>query len=109
MLSRLARWYEGWRSGVCPDASSKGEPRDPAPPQVMTMHRAEGMEFSRVVIFGVSGGSVPAGYLLKNLSDADRADGSLRERSLLYVAATWARDELAVLWSDQPSTLLPSG
>ena len=31
-----------------------------------------------------------------------------RERSLLYVAATRARDELVVLWTGAPSNLLPN-
>ena len=30
-----------------------------------------------------------------------------RERSLLYVSATRARDELVVLWSVEPSDMLP--
>ena len=34
-------------------------------------------------------------------------DALLRERSLLYVAATRARDELALSWSGDPSELLP--
>jgi ATP-dependent exoDNAse (exonuclease V) beta subunit len=35
------------------------------------------------------------------------ADALLRERSLLYVAVTRARDELALPWSGDPSQLLP--
>ena len=68
-------------------------------PQVMTMHRAKGMEFSRVLIFGADDGLVPASYLLKNVGETERADALQRERSLFYVAATRARDELVVLWA----------
>ena len=68
-------------------------------PQVMTMHRAKGMEFSRVLIFGADDGLVPASYLLKNVGEIERADAMQRERSLFYVAATRARDELVVIWS----------
>lgn len=68
-------------------------------PQVMTMHRAKGMEFSRVLIFGADDGLVPASYLLKNVGDVERADAMQRERSLFYVAATRARDELVVMWN----------
>jgi hypothetical protein len=75
-------------------------------PQVMTMHRAKGMEFSRVLIYGASDDSVPAAYVLANASDAERADTLLRERSLFYVAATRARDELVILWSGEPSPFL---
>jgi superfamily I DNA/RNA helicase len=77
-------------------------------PQVMTMHRAKGMEFSRVLIFGAEKGLVPASWLLKDLGEADRADALQRERSLFYVAATRARDELVVLWSGEPTALLPA-
>jgi len=76
-------------------------------PLVMTMHRAKGMEFSRVLLFGVNDGLLPAEYLLEGLTDADREDALARERSLLYVAATRARDELVITSSGVPSTFLP--
>lgn len=78
----------------------------PGVPSVMTMHRSKGMEFTRVVLFGMSDQSMPAAYQLKNLPHAEVADALLRERSLLYVAATRARDGLVVSWSGEPSELL---
>lgn len=77
-------------------------------PVVMTMHRAKGMEFARVLIFGVDATALPAPFALKNVADADRVDVLQREKSLLYVAATRARDELVVLWAGDPSQLLPA-
>lgn len=76
-------------------------------PLVMTMHRAKGMEFSRVLLFGVNDGLIPAEYLLKGLAEADRDDAITRERSLLYVAATRARDELVITASGVTSAFLP--
>ena len=76
-------------------------------PVVMTMHRAKGTEFTRVLLFGVRDGSIPASLKEYDTSEADRNDALLRERSLLYVAATRARDVLAVSWSGRPSALLP--
>lgn len=76
-------------------------------PVVMTMHRAKGMEFSRVLIFGADASAVPASYQLRGLTDADRDDALKREKSLLYVAASRARDELAIIWAGEPSALLP--
>jgi len=76
-------------------------------PVVMTMHRAKGMEFSRVLLFGVNDGLVPAEYLLKGLTEADREDALSRERALLYVATTRARDELVVTTSGRCSSFLP--
>ena len=75
-------------------------------PVVMTMHRAKGTEFSRVLLFGINEGLIPAEYLVKNLNPADRADAFIRERALLYVAATRARDELVVTYSGRGSAFL---
>ena len=76
-------------------------------PVVMTMHRAKGMEFEAVLILGASDRELPASYLAKNLAEPDREDFFKRERSLLYVSATRARDELVILWDGKPSDLLP--
>ena len=77
-------------------------------PQLMTMHRAKGMEFSSVLIFGVDAELVPAAYLLRSLPEGERPDLLQRERSLFYVAATRARDELVVMWEGEGSEFLPS-
>ncbi|MEU0265691.1 3'-5' exonuclease [Nocardioides sp. NPDC006303] len=78
-------------------------------PQLMTMHRAKGMEFTHVLIFGADVDLLPAAYLLRGLSEDERADLVQRERSLLYVAATRARDELVVMWEGTPSEFLVAG
>jgi superfamily I DNA/RNA helicase len=44
---------------------------------------------------------------MSGLSESDRDDAILRERSLLYVATTRARDQLACTWSGLRSPLLP--
>lgn len=62
-------------------------------PLVMTRHRAKGTEFSRVILTGV-GLRAPQ---REQLDPSEQADAELRDRSLLYVAATRARDELVVL------------
>lgn len=75
-------------------------------PVAMTMHRAKGTEFARVLLFGVRDGSLPSGVKKYDFSEADLQDALLRERSLLYVAASRARDVLAISWSGQKSSLL---
>lgn len=77
-------------------------------PVVMTMHTAKGMEFSRVVLFDISEGSVPLPAAFYETAPEDLADAMLRERSLLYVAASRARDELVVTWKGNPSTIAPA-
>lgn len=76
-------------------------------PVVMTMHRAKGTEFLNVLLFGVSASALPSQAVLSGLSDIERDDALLRERSLLYVAATRARDQLACTWSGPRSPLVP--
>jgi len=75
-------------------------------PVVMTMHRAKGLEFRKVLLFDVSANAIPRSLRDQQYSEADRADAMLRERSLLYVAATRARDQLAISWSGEASPLL---
>ncbi|WP_062381193.1 3'-5' exonuclease [Demequina pelophila] len=75
-------------------------------PSVLTMHRAKGTEFARVVLAGVSAGAVPAAMRSEQYSSDSEADALLRERSLLYVAATRARDVLVVTWAGAKSSLL---
>lgn len=81
----------------------------PGQPLVMTMHRAKGMEFSRVVLVGADEKHVPSPATLRNVPDEERAEALLRERSLLYVASSRARDALVVTWSGKRSELLGAG
>ena len=83
-----------------------GETSKPGVPQLVTMHSAKGLEFSRVILFDVSEGTVPQPIALQGLTGTDLEDAILRERSLLYVAATRARDELVVTWAGERSPLL---
>lgn len=91
--------------GVTVSAVSSGESQG-ASPVVMTMHNAKGQEFSRVVLFDVSEGQIPAPWALDQAAPEERDDVLLRERSLLYVASSRARDELVITWAGEPSELL---
>lgn len=72
---------------------------------VMTMHRSKGMEFRHVVVFGVT---AAATSLVGRTVVGDQDEAALRERSLLYVATTRARERVVVVWHGQPSELLPT-
>ena len=76
---------------------------------VMTMHGAKGMEFTHVILMGVGKDIMPVRYRLKHLSEADARTALQRERSLLYVAASRARDELVITTVGDRSELLPEG
>src|SRR5271166_4588101 len=80
----------------------------PGQPVAMTMHRAKGTEFSKILLFGIDQGAIPRPLRDEQYAEDAWADALLRERSLLYVAATRAWDELALSWSGDPSQLLPA-
>jgi len=63
---------------------------------VMTMHSSKGLEFFKVIVMGVGSDEIPAKWSYEKLPAAEQKDALLRERSLLYVAATRARDELVL-------------
>lgn len=75
----------------------------PGRPVAMTMHRAKGLEFSHVLLFNLQEKGA-----VWSADDEDAKDLQLRERSLVYVAATRARDVLAVSWSGGRPILIPS-
>lgn len=75
---------------------------------VMTMHGAKGMEFTHVILLGMGDDVLPLQHQLTGLGKGEREDALQRERALLYVAATRARDELVVTTHGTPSRLLPT-
>ena len=74
---------------------------------VMTMHRAKGMEFNDVVLLSVDKSVMPARDITLGLAKEERDDVLMRERALLYVAASRARESLVVITGEHPSELLP--
>jgi superfamily I DNA/RNA helicase len=75
--------------------------------RVATFARMKGLEFPRVLLTGVREGLVP--LRLKSFYTLDEDAKALwdrRQRCLLYVAATRARDELAVTGHGAPSPFL---
>ena len=76
-------------------------------PQVLTMHRAKGLEFRRVVLAGISKAALSAAVSSAEALTDEQRNADERQRMLLYVAATRARDELVVTWTGAPSDLLP--
>lgn len=78
---------------------AKGDTAGRGKVTVMTMHSAKGMEFERVVVMGGDSASATSRFGVDRLPEAEQQDALLRERSLHYVAATRARDELVVTTS----------
>jgi superfamily I DNA/RNA helicase len=76
--------------------------------RVGTMHGMKGLEFQAVAVIGVADGMVPApGALTDAATDpVAYAQDLQRERCLLFVACTRARDHLYVSYSGSPSPFL---
>ncbi|WP_327738007.1 AAA family ATPase [Streptomyces nojiriensis] len=77
--------------------------------RVATMHAMKGLEFRAVSVLGVNEGTVPfTREITPREADPLQHDSDLlRERCLLFVACTRAREALSVTWSSAPSPFLP--
>ncbi|OXM65376.1 DEAD/DEAH box helicase [Amycolatopsis vastitatis] len=77
--------------------------------RLASMHAMKGLEFQCVAVVGVNDKAVP---FAKEITPAEvdvkqHESDLLKERCLLFVACTRARDALAVSWSGNPSPFLP--
>ncbi|MET8232242.1 UvrD-helicase domain-containing protein [Micromonospora sp. NPDC005298] len=77
---------------------------------VGTMHRFKGLEYQRVIIAGASDGLVPRRAIDRFRNDDPKRyrQERARDRSRLFVAATRARDDLAVFWHGSRSPFIPA-
>ncbi len=78
--------------------------------RVGTMHRVKGLEFRCVCVAGVSAKHVPAANAVTPAEDDKQTHQQdlERERCLLFVACTRAREELLVTWHGEPSPFVAS-
>jgi superfamily I DNA/RNA helicase len=77
--------------------------------QVGTMHGMKGLEFQAVAVIGVEDGLAPLPVAVtdKDTDEVAHAQDLLRERCVLFVACTRARDHLYVSYTGEPSQFLP--
>lgn len=77
--------------------------------RIATMHAMKGLEFRCVAVLGVTAGALPFAREVTPVSvDASQHESDLlRERCLLFVACTRAREALAVSWSGTGSPFVP--
>lgn len=78
--------------------------------QSLTMHSSKGLEFARLAVVSVNADNLPHPRAITpvTIDEAQHTLDILRERCLLYVACTRARDELIITSSGSPSSLLPT-
>jgi superfamily I DNA/RNA helicase len=75
--------------------------------RVATMHRVKGLEFQSMIIVGASAAFLPLPAAVNVGDDVEVAEEAImRERSLLYVAASRGRDFLTVTASGELSPLI---
>lgn len=114
IVARTHEFLEQYRSvldekGFETHLIRRSEPENRKRPGVRlaTMHRVKGLEFNRVIIAGVNDGAVPLEVVLRESSDPIvRRESEVRERALLYVAATRAKRGVLVTSYGKPSRFL---
>lgn len=90
------------------ELSGDHDQASPAGVNLGTMHRAKGLEFKVVFAYDCAEGIVPHEHTLQKCRDtADYEAARLRDKQLLYVSITRARDEAYISWAGKPSPFLP--
>ncbi|MFD0773446.1 UvrD-helicase domain-containing protein [Streptomonospora algeriensis] len=76
---------------------------------VGTMHRMKGLEFRCLAVVGADADQIPSAKAITPESEdaVAHANDLQRERCLLFVACTRARELLNVTWQGEPSPFLP--
>jgi UvrD-like helicase C-terminal domain len=101
--------HEGRQEAAQGSGRADGQPgRERDAIRVGTMHGMKGLEFQAVAVIGVAEGTVPAPSAVTS-ETADPVAHALdlqRERCVLFVACTRARDHLYVSYSGSPSPFL---
>jgi superfamily I DNA/RNA helicase len=91
--------------GIRPTEIGPDGPRGDGGVHIGTMFRFKGLEYQHMIIAGASDGLLPRAEIQRRReTDPVRHRRDLqRARSLLFVAATRARDSLDVFWHGEPS------
>lgn len=75
--------------------------------RLATMHRVKGLEFPVMILAGINAGVIPLRVPMAESDPIAKLEHENRDRSLLFVAATRARDLLIVTCWGQPCPFLP--
>jgi superfamily I DNA/RNA helicase len=95
--------------GIAATTLGADGPRKPDAVHVGTLHRFKGLEYQQMLVAGVSAGLIPDARIAEHRdTDPVRYEREFKQaRSLLFVAATRARDSLEITWHGSPSPFLP--
>jgi superfamily I DNA/RNA helicase len=75
--------------------------------RLASMHRVKGLEFPVMILAGLNSHVVPLRLAAMESDPTALSEHEERERSLLFVAATRARDRLILTYYGTPSSFLP--
>ncbi|MFE6909372.1 UvrD-helicase domain-containing protein [Streptomyces erythrochromogenes] len=106
MVTQVA--YRLKQRGIASTEITQDGPRHEEGVHIGTMYRFKGLEYRCMIIAGVAEGLVPRSSVdAWERTDSVRHRRELqRARSLLFVAATRARDALTITWHGEPSRFL---
>ncbi|WP_406336484.1 UvrD-helicase domain-containing protein [Streptomyces zaomyceticus] len=103
-------YYLATEAGITVAELTKDGVKGDGEVHVGTMHRFKGLEYQKLAIVGARDGVIPRTSVMNRYRETD-PQRFLREerksRSLLFVAATRARDTLRISWHGAPSPYLP--
>ena len=94
--------------GIPHQILDRGRERPDGGVRLATMHRVKGLEFPVMILAGLNTRTMPLRIASPGDDPAAQADHEERERSLLFVAATRARDRLIVSGWGTPSPCFPA-
>ncbi|WP_163508974.1 UvrD-helicase domain-containing protein [Fodinicola acaciae] len=102
--------YLSAKAGITCAELTKDGPKGDGEVHVGTMHRFKGLEYQKLAIVAARDGLIPRAGLIESYRKEDPqryAREERKARSLLFVAATRARDTLRISWHGKPSPYLP--
>jgi hypothetical protein len=109
-VRRLVNEVESYLSdqGITATTLGADGPRKPDAVHVGTLHRFKGLEYQHMLVAGASAGLIPDARIAEYRdTDPVRYERELKQaRSLLFVAATRARDSLTIAWHGTRSPFL---
>ena len=87
------------------ERNSSDNPREKGV-RVATMHRVKGLDFDHMILASANKGVIPLEHALQGSDDAEIEEAMMKERALLYVAATRAKKTLTISGYGQLSPLI---
>lgn len=108
MVSQVMHYLTTQAEISCAELTKDG-PKGDGEVHVGTMHRFKGLEYQKLAIVGVRDGVIPRTGMIERYRKEDQqrfAREERKARSLLFVAATRARDTLRISWHGKPSPYL---